>query len=254
MERWLHLLARRSRLVRLALLAVERERRRRGYLAYYRFLHRPDYSGARRFAEAVREIKAACDAASAVRVCAILFPLLHQDLRPGRYEFRPLHEAIAAVFREAGIPLLDLYPAMAGSDSERLQAIPMMDHHPNEIAHRIAAEELFFFLLERGMIEPERAPRRFNERDRIARWHRKLEALGQPPPAPPRAPIRSTRACVASVRMPCSMAVYETADGVRIASMNAGLFGRRFGGTIARVMGGSVDADPRAFVRAAMGP
>lgn len=183
-EGWLRPLAARSRLLRHVLLAVERERRRRGYLAYYRFLHRPDYAGMRRFTEAVREMKASCDASS-VRLCAMLFPLLNQDLRPGRYEFLPMHESVAMAFREAGIPFLDLYPAMARCDPDRLQAIPMVDHHPSEIAHRIAAEELFFFLLEERLIEPERTPRRFNERDRIAVWHRKFEALGQPPTTSP---------------------------------------------------------------------
>ncbi len=44
--------------------------------------------------------------------------------------------------------------------------------------------------------------------------------------------------------MPCTMAVYETDDGsVKVSKMNTGLMGKVFGGTIARVMGGSVAAD-----------
>ncbi len=66
--------------------------------------------------------------------------------------------------------------------------------------------------------------------------------------------LRDDRARVAATLMPCSIAVYETAEGVRIGSMNAGLIGRLFGGTIARVMAGSVARDQARFLRAATSP
>lgn len=51
-----------------------------------------------------------------------------------------------------------------------------------------------------------------------------------------------------SVLMPCTIAVYEDdAGATRIATMNAGLMGRLFGGAIAEVMGGPVAADQAAF-------
>ncbi len=56
------------------------------------------------------------------------------------------------------------------------------------------------------------------------------------------------RARVATTLMPCTISVYETADGVRIGSMNAGLMGRLFGGTISRVMSGPVAADQQRFL------
>jgi uncharacterized protein (DUF302 family) len=52
-----------------------------------------------------------------------------------------------------------------------------------------------------------------------------------------------------SVMMPCSIAVYEKADGkTYIATMNAGLLGRLFGGTAQTVMGGPVARETRSFV------
>lgn len=60
--------------------------------------------------------------------------------------------------------------------------------------------------------------------------------------------LQNDGARVASTLMPCRISVYETADGVRIGTMNAGLIGRLFGGVIARVMGGAVAADQEAFV------
>lgn len=66
--------------------------------------------------------------------------------------------------------------------------------------------------------------------------------------------LRDDRARIAATMMPCSIAVYETADGVRIGAMNAGLLGRLFGGVIGRVMAGPVAADQAHFVQAASRP
>jgi uncharacterized protein (DUF302 family) len=53
-----------------------------------------------------------------------------------------------------------------------------------------------------------------------------------------------------SVMMPCSIAVYEKTDGrTYISTMNAGLMGRMFGGTAAKVMAGPVAAETARFIR-----
>lgn len=52
-----------------------------------------------------------------------------------------------------------------------------------------------------------------------------------------------------SVMMPCSISVYEKADGkTYISTMNSGLLGRMFGGTAQKVMGGPVADETEAFV------
>lgn len=52
-----------------------------------------------------------------------------------------------------------------------------------------------------------------------------------------------------SVMMPCSIAVYEKADGkTYISSMNSALMGRMFGGTAMKVMGGPVAKETAAFI------
>jgi len=54
---------------------------------------------------------------------------------------------------------------------------------------------------------------------------------------------------VVSVFMPCTISVYEKSDGkVYIGTMNAGLLGKMFGGTVAEIMGEKVAADQKAFV------
>ncbi len=53
-----------------------------------------------------------------------------------------------------------------------------------------------------------------------------------------------------SVMMPCSIAVYEKADGkTYISTMNAALMGRLFGGTVAEVMAGPVAKETAEFVK-----
>ena len=52
-----------------------------------------------------------------------------------------------------------------------------------------------------------------------------------------------------SVMMPCSIAVYEKADGkTYVSTMNASLIGKLFGGTVSDVMAGPVSKETAAFV------
>lgn len=52
-----------------------------------------------------------------------------------------------------------------------------------------------------------------------------------------------------SVMMPCTIAVYQKQDGkTYVGTMNAGLMGRMFGGTVAEVMGATVAREQREFV------
>ena len=49
--------------------------------------------------------------------------------------------------------------------------------------------------------------------------------------------------------MPCTISVYQKADGqAYIGTLNSGLLARFFGGVVARVMGGPVSADQARFI------
>ena len=175
----------RSALFRLVFERVNLARRLRGYRRYYEFLYREDYSGLRRFREAVPEIDGQCRARGA-RLVGVLLPLLNQDLRPGHYPFASQHATVRAAFETNGIPFLDLYDAFQLCDSTRLLNIPQLDPHPNEIAHRIAAETTLRFLIDRGLIDRAYAPREVRDRHLQEGWHKKLRAVAHPaaPPAP----------------------------------------------------------------------
>lgn len=180
MPAWVRPIVDRTATGRLVYDRLYRAKRDRAYRRYYQYLFTPGYSGQEKLHSAILEIGQLCRS-NGVAVAGILFPLLNQDLRPGRYvPYERMHGTFAGFFAEARIPFLDLYPAYARCDPVRLQNVPMLDPHPSEIGHRIAAEALFAFLLEQRMIPPAYAPRRLKDENMIEGWKKKLRAVGQP--------------------------------------------------------------------------
>jgi uncharacterized protein (DUF302 family) len=60
--------------------------------------------------------------------------------------------------------------------------------------------------------------------------------------------LQDDDAMYVSVMMPCSIAIYDKSDGkTYVSTMNAGLMGRMFGGTVAKVMAGAVASETAAF-------
>lgn len=145
-------LVKHSRVVGWLYGKVDALRMHQGHLDYYRKIHDPSYSGVARFTQAVDEFKAQCDAHQA-RLVVVIFPLLSWDLAPGKYPFGESHQAITSFLRSRQLPTIDLLQAYTGKSPRRLQVVPNLDGHPNEIAHRIAAEKILQFLLENGMID-----------------------------------------------------------------------------------------------------
>lgn len=72
----------------------------------------------------------------------VVFPLLYDF---DDYPFNAVHDLIANFCAREGIACLDLLPAFSRYEDEDLWANPT-DHHPNELAHRIAAEEIAEFI------------------------------------------------------------------------------------------------------------
>ncbi len=123
---------------------------RKGYLEYYRKLYEKDYSGWKRFVQSLRRFNEVCREHD-ITFVPVVFPLF-TDVDNDTFDW--IHEQVAEVFREEGIAYLDLRDTYRGLSPERLQAIPLIDPHPNEIAHRLAAESIFQFLLANEMIDP----------------------------------------------------------------------------------------------------
>jgi len=131
---------------------------RDGYLAYYRHLYDKDYRGWRLFVRAIRSFRDACQE-HGITFVPVVFPLF-SDV--DRYPFDWVHEQIADALREEGIVHLDLLESFRGQSPQRLQAIPFVDPHPNEIAHRQAAEAIFHFLIANKMVDDEYLPEHAN--------------------------------------------------------------------------------------------
>ena len=122
---------------------------RRAHMDYYRRLYDKEYSGWRHFVEAIRTFNDTCREENIVFL-PVIFPLI-SDLNP--YPFEWVHQQIGALLEEEQIQHLDLLGVFRGRLPDRLQVIPNVDAHPNEIAHRIAAEAIFKFLLANRLID-----------------------------------------------------------------------------------------------------
>ncbi len=76
------------------------------------------------------------------QVAFVLYPLM-ENL--GSYPFTAIHEQVAEMVRNAGMPVLDLAPVFADYDAQSLWVHPA-DHHPCGKAHAIAAERIAAWL------------------------------------------------------------------------------------------------------------
>jgi hypothetical protein len=93
------------------------------------------------FVQSLAQIQALC-AEKQVPLVAVVFPFFHYPLDKD-YPFSSVHQKIGALLDSMHIQHLDLFDAYKGIPPERLVLSPHGDKHPNEIAHRIAAEQIY---------------------------------------------------------------------------------------------------------------
>lgn len=123
----------------------------RGFLRYYRRIYDPNYSGWIRFRVGIKKFRSAC-AADNVPFLAVILPLMNDPFEKGRYRFEFAHEAIRSLLENLGVAHLDALEAFWGKNPLRMAAIPVIDPHPSELAHRIIAETLLDGLLALGYL------------------------------------------------------------------------------------------------------
>ncbi|MEX2207301.1 MAG: SGNH/GDSL hydrolase family protein [Myxococcota bacterium] len=114
--------------------------RRRGAATddYYVSLYRPESAGWAAARDALDQLVATCRREN-LPLLVMLFPILHA-LDDG-HPFLDVYGVVQRQVEGSGGQFLNLFPAFAGQDAESLWVHPT-DQHPNEIAHRIAAEQL----------------------------------------------------------------------------------------------------------------
>ena len=153
-------LYRHSALARIVARRLYNARTHRGHGRYYRALYRPGYSGWKKTREALAEL-GELSRSSGVPVVLMVFPLYSWGLDES-YPFRAIHGRLRKAAQETGLRHLDLFPAHGGYEPVRVEALPGIDAHPNEIGHRIAAEALWKFLVTERLL-PSAQPGRVRE-------------------------------------------------------------------------------------------
>ncbi len=87
-------------------------------------------------------------------IVAVVFPLFGIAM-DDKYPFYPVHAKVNELMTSLNVPNLDVSNIYKGIPLEHLQVIPGVDRHPNEIAHRMAAEQIYLWLEGEKMIPDE---------------------------------------------------------------------------------------------------
>ncbi|SHJ81422.1 hypothetical protein SAMN02745216_02324 [Desulfatibacillum alkenivorans DSM 16219] len=125
--------------VNLAASLIEKIRLNTQTTRAYLDAYEPDYAGPRLdiLESMAKEVEG-----RGGRMVLVLFPLLYDF---DNYRFEKCHALLRDFATNKGIPVLDLLPAFSQHKARDLWVNPT-DHHPNELAHAIAAREIFRFL------------------------------------------------------------------------------------------------------------
>ena len=121
-------------------------------LIAYHHKHYDDPSAWAAFQDAIRQIKRQY-LDRGVTFVAVVFPYFYTPI-DSKYPFASFHEKVEDLLSSEGIRYLDLRSSYLGMRPELLQIMPGADTHPNEIAHRIAADSIYVWL-EKEKIIPE---------------------------------------------------------------------------------------------------
>ena len=128
----------RSRVAQVAWRYAEGRKQTRQTEAYYRSLYAPDSAGWQASRSALREAGEFCRRGK-IPLVVMVFPILHK--LDADYPFRSIHDLVDQEAERDGAVVLDLLPSFLGHNAADLRVHPT-DQHPNEKAHRIAAEAL----------------------------------------------------------------------------------------------------------------
>lgn len=131
---------RRSALLSLVADRLDAARQNRLRIENHRALYREDAPGFRKARNGIERIARRCRDRG-VRFIGVIFPLFANPL-DAAYPFEEIHRKVAGIFRAAGAGVVDLLPYYRDMDWRLLVVEGERDEHPNELAHRIAAQAL----------------------------------------------------------------------------------------------------------------
>jgi len=131
---------RRSALLSLVADRLHATRENRARIANYLAAYRDDSPGYQAVVKGLTEIATLAHEHQVPLVVAV-FPLFGNPLDQ-TYPFESIHRKLEALCRPLGVIYVDLLPYYRGLDWKLLVVEGGADEHPNEVAHRIAAEAL----------------------------------------------------------------------------------------------------------------
>ena len=131
---------RRSALLRLVADRLRATRENRNRIQNHLALYRGGAPGFRAVQKSLERI-ANLSREKGVPFVVVLFPMFANPLDE-RYPFSSIHEKMATTCRSVGATFVDLLPYYLGMDWRLLVVEGARDEHPNELAHRIAAQAL----------------------------------------------------------------------------------------------------------------
>ncbi len=131
-----------SRLYEFVWTRVGNTRSHRVLRGYYRSLFSGEHWDVCR--RALRDLKKMSQN-HRVPLILVIFPVFDGPMDDA-YHYPDLHAKVREVGQQLGIPVLDLLDAYRGVDGYRLAVTPFSDAHPNELAHRLAADAILDFL------------------------------------------------------------------------------------------------------------
>ncbi|NMC64245.1 MAG: SGNH/GDSL hydrolase family protein [SAR324 cluster bacterium] len=156
---------RRLHIVKFIVKRIHNSQSRRDYIEYFKSLYENPKSWMS-FKNAWRQISAE-GRKSNTRIVAVIFPLFGLPFDE-HYPLSAVHEKILKLLKALGIEALDISEIYERIPLEHLQVLPNIDRHPNEIAHRMAAERIYSWLVEIGALPSEfQIKKRFKQRTRI---------------------------------------------------------------------------------------
>lgn len=137
-----------SRLYALVWSRLENTRTRREVSTYYHDLFEGEHWEACR--KALAELERMSQS-HGFALLVVVFPVFDGPLDKD-YRYADLHAAVVDVGSTFGVPVLDLLPTYAGVEDRRLAVTPFTNAHPNELAHRLAADAILDELVRRRLI------------------------------------------------------------------------------------------------------
>jgi hypothetical protein len=160
-------ITRHSRIARFVASRLHNQATIRNYIQYHHDLFVAPESSLRFDSALDRMAQLVAESPHQPQFVALIFPLFDFPIDKD-YPFRKVHQSIADRLKARGIKTLDLRRTFSGLDIARLQLIPGEDSHPNEIAHRLAAETLLGFLTKERILPRSLIPDRvYSQRDHV---------------------------------------------------------------------------------------